>query len=318
MVELFKAFGQRDEERFRVVASAIIANAKKNEHHRAAREMERALTSGIPNSLAPLQTLSSSGADSGAASLMERIEPTRSFDDLVLDPALLGQLKSVAAEQAHADTLMMHRVPPRRRLLFYGPPGCGKTSAAEALARALGWPLAIIRLDSIIESYLGQTASNLRTVFDAVRWDQQVVLFDEFDALGRSRDELYDAGEMKRVVSNLLMLIERFTGPGIMIAATNHEGLLDTALWRRFDDVAYFGRPDDEQIRDLLRRRLEGIHPDSELDISSAASDLQGRPHAAVEHAVWSAYREQIIAGESHITEEAMRASIQRTTARPW
>lgn len=318
MVDLFKAFNQRDEERFRAVAAAVIANAKHKGHFQAAREMERVLGSGSSGSPASLQPLSSSGAASDILSLMERIEPTRSFDDLVLDQALLEQLMSCVDEQSHAETLMMHGVPPRRRLLFYGPPGGGKTSAAEALARALGWPLSIIRLDSIMESYLGQTASNLRTVFDAVRWDRQVVLFDEFDALGRSRDEHYDAGEMKRVVSNLLMLIERFTGPGIMIAATNHEQLLDTALWRRFDDVAYFGRPDDEQIRELLRRRLGGMHQHSGLDIAAAATELNGMPHAAVEHAVWSAYRSQILAGETHVTGDAMQAAIRRTVERTW
>ena len=316
---LFEAFHKRDAERFQLAASAIIAEEEAKQHHRLADDLRHALgESGSSTVASQMQPLSSPSGRGDASSLVEHVEPARKFDDLVLDPVLVKQLRSVATEHDHADTLIEHGVSPRRKLLFWGPPGCGKSSAAEALARELGWPLSIVRLDAIIQSYLGETSSNLRSVFESVRWDRQVLLFDEFDALGRERDDAHDAGEMKRIVSSLLMLIERFTGPGVMIAATNHDDLLDAALWRRFDDVAHFDRPDKEQVCELLRRRLGGIHPDSGLDVAAAAEQLGGQPHAAVEHAVWNAYRAQIVAGDNFINDEAMQAAITRTTERPW
>lgn len=312
---LFDAFNRRDESRFRMAAEAIIAEAEAKGHHRLARDLERSLG---PKPLKPVMQSSAAGSQNDAANMVERIQPARCLDDLVLEPALKQQIQDIAADNTHADALLDHGVPPRRRLLFYGPPGCGKTSAAEALAHTLGWPLSILRLDAVIESFLGQTSANLRTVFEAIRWDQQVMLFDEFDALGRKRDEHHDIGEMKRIVSSLLMMLERFTGPGIMIAATNHDGLLDPALWRRFDDVAHFGLPDDEQTRKLLRCRLDGIHPGSGLSLENIAEQLQGLPHAAVEHAVWTARRAQLIAGDKHITECTMQAAVERTSERQW
>lgn len=312
---LFDAFSRRDDERFRTAAQSIIAEADAKGHHRLARDLERSLGLG---SMRPLNSNLSAGDQAKVAKIVEYATPERRLDDLVLAPALLQQLSDVAAEIGHADTLLNHGVPPRRRLLFYGPPGCGKSSAAEALAEALEWPLAVVRLDAVMESFLGQTSSNLRSIFESIRWDPQVTLFDEFDALGRKRDDTHEIGEMKRIVSSLLMMLERFAGPGIVIAATNHDGLLDPALWRRFDDVAHFDLPDDDQAQELLRRRLGGIHPESGLDIADTARQLKGRPHAAVEYAVWSAYRAQIINDEPHITAEAMRASVDRTNERPW
>ena len=128
----------------------------------------------------------------------------------------------------------------RRRVLMFGPPGSGKTSAAEGLAAELGIPLVVVRLDSLISSYLGETASNLRRVVDYAARAPFVVLFDEFDAIGRNRDDPQEHGELKRVVNAFLQMIEAYSGTSLLLAATNHEQLLDPALWRRFDDVIEF------------------------------------------------------------------------------
>ena len=118
-------------------------------------------------------------------------------------------------------------MPRRNRVIFCGPPGCGKTSAAEALAAELGVPLVVVRLDAIVSSYLGQTAGNLRRIFDYASTARWVVLFDEFDALGRERSDPSEHGEIKRVVNSFLQLLDSYTGPGLLVAATNHEETLD-------------------------------------------------------------------------------------------
>ena len=150
-------------------------------------------------------------------------------------------------------------VPRRNQVIFWGPPGCGKTSAAEALAAELGVPLVVVRLDAIVSSYLGQTAGNLRRIFDYADSGRWVVLFDEFDALGRERSDPSEHGEIKRVVNSFLQLLDSYTGPGLLVAATNHEETLDRGLWRRFDEVVEFPLPTVKEIRTLLRRGLKHL-----------------------------------------------------------
>src|SRR5690606_16472912 len=164
-------------------------------------------------------------------------------------------ITSIAAERTHAKLLADHGIPLRRRVLFWGPPGCGKTSAAEALAAEMGVPLVVVRLDSLISSYLGETASNLRRIIEYAHQGRWVVLFDEFDAIGRLRDDPTEHGEIKRVVNASLQMLDQYDGPSTFVAATNHEGLLDTALWRRFDEVVVFRPPTAHQLRHMLLLR---------------------------------------------------------------
>ena len=166
--------------------------------------------------------------------------PERYLANLVLRPAVVTALTDLAKEVPDWNRLEALGVPRRNRVIFYGPPGCGKTSAAEALAAELGVPLVVVRLDAIVSSYLGQTAGNLRRIFDYASSAQWVVLFDEFDALGRERNDPSEHGEIKRVVNSFLQLLDGYTGPAMLIAATNHEEILDRALWRRFDEVVEF------------------------------------------------------------------------------
>jgi SpoVK/Ycf46/Vps4 family AAA+-type ATPase len=168
-------------------------------------------------------------------------------------------LENVVEEVRHWPALDAAGLPRRQRLLLQGPPGCGKTTSAEAIAAELGRPLLIVRLDAVVSSYLGETASNLRRIFEYADQAPFVVLFDEFDALGRSRDDASEHGEMKRVVTAFLQMTDRYRGPSLLLAATNHPALLDEALWRRFDEVLTFGLPTVHQLRQVLRLRLKGV-----------------------------------------------------------
>jgi AAA+ superfamily predicted ATPase len=185
------------------------------------------------------------------------------------------------------------------------------------LASELRVPLIVVRLDSVISSYLGQTAANLRRIIEYAGSMPAVVLFDEFDALGRMRDDPSEHGEIKRVVNAFLQMLDAYSGSSLLVASTNHEGLLDAALWRRFDAVVEFPRPSVHQARRLLRLRLNAL-PHRGLDIDRAASRLKGLPHAAVEAAAWSAMRAAIVDGRDRVEGKDLAASVGEVVARPW
>lgn len=317
---MFSAFSSGDELAFRRAAQAIIEEEESKQHTALARDLRRLLAVGGDHEAASRGTVvlpePPTDRDHGWP-LATVSHPSRYLTDLVLADRLREDLSSLSAEAHLVSRLIKHGVPPRRKVLFWGPPGCGKTSGAEALAADLGAPLVTVRIDSVISSYLGETASNLRRIMEYAQQGRWVVLFDEFDAIGRLRDDPTEHGEIKRVVNAFLQMLDDYVGPSLLIAATNHERLLDAALWRRFDDVFEFGRPTVHQIRALLRARLGSI-PTTRPNIDKAASALKGLPHAAVEYAVWSAYRTALLAGEEHVTAARLMEAIEQTLRRPW
>jgi SpoVK/Ycf46/Vps4 family AAA+-type ATPase len=317
--QLFTAFRGRDELAFRRAAQAIIEEEEAKHHVALARDLRRLLASG------------EEAASTGTSITLPEPPHDRDNDwplafvrysdryltDMVLNEPTVDALRSLAGEVRQRALLASHGVPSRRRVLFWGPPGCGKTSGAEALAAELSVPLVVVRIDAVISSYLGETAANLRRLIDYAHEGTWVMLFDEFDAIGRLRDDPTEHGEIKRVVNAFLQMLDDYTGPSLLIAATNHEKLLDQALWRRFDEVVEFDRPTVHQIRRLLRLRLRTF-PAERLPIDAAASALKGLPHAAVEHTVWDACRSVLLAGRTMLVASDLTEAIQRTRARPW
>ncbi|MGK6891489.1 AAA family ATPase [Klebsiella pneumoniae] len=147
-----------------------------------------------------------------------------------------------------------HGLSPRRKVLLVGPPGTGKTLTASALAGELGIPLFQVRFDALITKFMGETASKLRQVFDAIADIRGVYFFDEFDAIGSQRSLTNDVGEIRRVLNSFLQMIEQDNSSSIIIAATNHPEILDYALFRRFDDVIEYHLPTLMEALDLSSR----------------------------------------------------------------
>ncbi|MDE2815634.1 MAG: ATP-binding protein, partial [Chloroflexota bacterium] len=197
------------------------------------------------------------------------------FQDLVLDVETQDLLFKVMREFVEWDVLEENGLRPSHKLLFCGPPGCGKTATAETIAGELGLPLIYVRFDSVVSSLLGETATNLRKVFEFIGRDTWIVLFDEFDAIGRSRDDITEHGEIKRVVNSFLQMLDNFDGRSLIVAATNFEQALDPALWRRFDEVVRFERPTQVQIERLMKIRLQPFS-NSRLSIREYANQLEG------------------------------------------
>ena len=186
--------------------------------------------------------------------LYEIIHPEVTLDDIILPESQKNILKQVIREQKEADQLLMHNLQPVNRILLCGPPGCGKTMTAYAIASELGLPVAYVRLDGLVSSYLGQTSTNLRKVFDSVR-NQKIILFlDEFDAIAKKRDDSNELGELKRVVTTLLQNFDNLQNNVFLIAATNHEHLLDPAIWRRFNVTITLELPNTLQRKSLLEK----------------------------------------------------------------
>lgn len=234
LVSLFKAGTAGDKRAFRITAEAIIAEERAKRHDVLADRLTQliqsngaggAITSGLsaPTDLSPR-----------AKDFISEIAPRRRLEDLVLPEIVTRAVRELVEEQQRADLLRAHGVEPRHRLLLVGPPGTGKTSLAEAIAEAASVPLFVVRYELMIGSYLGETAARLKRVFDYTRTTPCVLFFDEFDAIGKERGDIHETGEIKRVVTSLLMQIDDLPSYTIIAGATNHPELLDRASWRRF------------------------------------------------------------------------------------
>ena len=193
-------------------------------------------------------------------------------------------------EQTRADLLRSFGIEPRNKLLLIGPPGNGKTSLAEALAEALMVPFLTVRYDTIIGSYLGETATRLSKLFDYARSRQCVLFFDEFDTIGKERGD-------QRVVSSLLLQIDTLPSYVVTIAATNHESLLDNAVWRRFQIKCELPKPTRANLEKWfsLFERKTGF--DFGIEPSTLAKKMYGKSYAETEEFAMAVYRQYILGG---------------------
>jgi SpoVK/Ycf46/Vps4 family AAA+-type ATPase len=188
--------------------------------------------------------------------ILEVSNPGTGAGEIVLSEEVSGRLKRVILEQRQKDKLEQFGLQPRRKLLFTGSPGTGKTMSAAVLATELKLPLYTILLDGLITRYMGETAAKLRLIFDHIQQTRAVYLFDEFDAIGAQRGATNDVGEIRRVLNSFLLFVEQDRSDSVIVAATNHPELLDRALNRRFDDIIKFDRPDAVRISRLIENRL--------------------------------------------------------------
>lgn len=254
LISLVQAGTSGDKRGFRTVTEAIIAEERAKRHDVLADRLSKAIApngNGSGNgmhspAITPIDSLSR-GRD-----FVSEIIPRRRLEDLVLSDESRQGLKEFIEEQHRADILRAHGLEPRSRVLLVGPPGTGKTTVAEALAEAVAVSLFVVRYEGIIGSYLGETASRLKRVFDYARTTPCVLFFDEFDAIGKERGDIHETGEIKRVVTSLLMQIDELPSYTIVVAATNHPELLDRAAWRRFQLRLSLPMPSQKQLAEFI------------------------------------------------------------------
>lgn len=225
--------------------------------------------------------------------LLELRNPQYTLHDVILSEPLANKLQDLVREQQRRAWLREHGKVPHRRVLFLGPPGSGKTMTAEALAKQLKLPLYVIRLEALITRFMGETAAQLRLVFDEVDQRRGVYLFDEFDALGTRRDSTNDVAEMRRVLNSFLQFMEAPNSTdSVVVTATNFPDLLDSALLRRFDLVLEFKPPMPEHVREIVKANLRPLkHPRLgwKLITAAAAGLSQSEIARATEDAVKTA-----------------------------
>jgi SpoVK/Ycf46/Vps4 family AAA+-type ATPase len=250
LVSLVKAGTVGDRRSFRSTTEAIIAEERAKRHNVLADALTEVIQRNGSNVSTGLVALSAghSEASPRGREFIAEVTPRRRLDDLILPPVVRRAVDELVEEQQRADLLRANGLEPRHRILLVGAPGTGKTTLAEAIAEAASVPLFVVRYEAMIGSYLGETAGRLKRVFDYARTTPCVLFFDEFDAIGKERGDLHETGEIKRVVTSLLMQVDDLPSYTIIAAATNHPELLDRGSWRRFQVRLPLPLPDSRAL----------------------------------------------------------------------
>lgn len=306
---LIKSHISRDDGHFYSVAMQVAAHEAKLGHGKLAEELRDMIDAGktrlsqdASGKLVPIAgALNSANKPRGElANLLTVTHPANRLGDMVLDDLAAKQLARIIKEQRLLARIKEHGLSPRRKLLLVGPPGTGKTMTASALAGELGIPLFLVRLDSLITKFMGETAAKLRQVFDAIADLRGVYFFDEFDAIGSQRGTANDVGEIRRVLNSFLQMIEHDQSNSLIIAATNHPEVLDNALFRRFDDVVEYHLPTPAQALDLIRSRLGRFTP-KPFKKDGLVEQAEGLSYAEICRAVDESIKEAIMHDQTKV-----------------
>lgn len=307
MKKLLASYGR--EEDFRAVVEQIIVEEERKNN----RVLARSLRKTLDNLSAPPQGSSTLSRlvpfPDEAKDFIQRVEPRRGPQDIILSKQNTELFLGLIREFRQADRIRRHGLPVRSKLLFCGPPGSGKTLCAEVFANELGLAFFHVRLDSLISSYLGETATNIRKTFEFARRQPCVLFFDEFDAIARSREETGEHSELRRVVNSLLIFIEQIEPQGFVIAATNLDAHLDPAVWRRFDEIVWFEQPDDAMIRRYLGHAFRNARVN--FDPAFYSDQLQGYSYADLERVCVQALKLSILSGNTAVSEADFRQALR-------
>jgi AAA+ superfamily predicted ATPase len=289
---LVKAGRATPDPRFRSAVEALIAEERAKKHDVLA-DQPAAAFNGSPNS----QQQQASAAWSATADLLYELNPERGLDDLILPPSVTRQCRELIEEQQRAELLRSYGLAPRHRLLLMGPPGNGKTTLAHALAHDLMVPLLMVRYEGLIGSYLGEMAARLRKVFDYARQRRCVLLFDEFDTVGKERGDVHETDEIKRVVSMLLLQMDQLPPHVVIVTATNHAELLDRAVWRRFELRLRLPPPTPKQIDEFLAKLFGGLKLAEGFNPTGFGRHLRGATYSEIEAVFRDVSRRMVLAG---------------------
>ena len=312
LIGLVKSHAEGDEKRFFDLAMQLAAAEEQKGHARLAEQLRQWADAGqqpqTPTRVTPTPISAPRG---DLAGFLSASYPTTRLNDLILPAHIEDELSHIVTETRMTERLEEKGLRPRRRLLLAGPPGTGKTLTAEALAGELKFPLFTVLLHGLITKFMGETAQKLRMIFDAVRTNRGVYLFDEIDALAASRGSENDIGEARRILNSVLQFLDEDTGPSIVVATTNLPEILDRAILRRFDLVLPYQLPDADAIGKALRRRLSGFGVES-VNWKEVVHHAEGLSTADVVAAGEDAARRAVLGNSSEIRTVAIVASLER------
>lgn len=257
---LFKTISAGDVASIQKIAWAVVEEESKKGHTQLSKELAEILDNrkeSPKSSVLPLSRLPKSTRTQIPLATTIPFEELRYH--MVLPDPVDEEFTRIEREYAARERLALHGLTPSRKILLYGPPGCGKSMGAERLSWNTGLPLIKVRFDAIVSSYLGETAVNLRSIFDTIHQTPCLFFIDEADSLARTRLAVQEVGEVKRIVNTFLQLLDEYKAPGLLVAATNLDSDLDAAVWRRFDAVIEVPRPGNSEIQGIIDQSLGAI-----------------------------------------------------------
>ena len=313
--QLLQAHADGDETAFRKAALQLASLESTAGHIRVADELRSIIAKMPPAPRYEGGVVDIAQPRGELADILDAGHRDERLGDIVLPEDTRSQLERVLLENRSRSKLERWNVTPRRRLLFHGPPGCGKTMAAAVLAGELGVPLMTVRLDALFSRFLGATANHLKAIFAEMPRRPGVYLFDEFDAVAKTRGDAHDVGEMRRVVTAFLQLADSDRSNSILVAATNYAELLDHAVFRRFDLIIPFGLPNALQVAALIRLRLKAFDMPESL-LKRVAREYRGLSFADIARACDDAIRTMALDGREEIAEADLENAFSRAGSR--
>ena len=299
---LIKTHFDGDNEKFTTIALQVAAHEAKLGHTTLADDIRKIIDKSKLNKLR-LKPL-----NQNLEGLILEVEPFERLSDLIVSDIILERIERIINEYIQIEKLKRHNLENRRKILLSGPPGTGKTMTASIIANELGLPLYVILMDKMVTKFMGETSAKLRQVFDLIEERSGVYLFDEFDAIGANRGKDNDVGEMRRVLNSFLQFLERDNSDSLIIAATNNLGLLDQALFRRFDDVLHYKLPSDQEKLLLLNNRL-GVYGKN-IDLASIIGNLENLSHAEISQACFDSIKESILTDKNKVDNPLLQKMI--------
>lgn len=275
----------------------------KDGEERASKRIISILEKMDSKSYAVMDTLSSLPVDQESRMNLAEIDYSPSCENIILSDTVQEMLDDFQNTIKCKEKMKSVGLDFRTTLLLYGPPGCGKTSVARYIASKLNLPLVTARFDTLISSLLGSTAKNIHRIFEYAKKQHCVLFLDEFDAIAKARDDSHEMGELKRVVNSLLQNIDDFAENGILIAATNHAGLLDTAVWRRFETIVELAKPESEEIIKYLSYFPKIVNEDgiSEAQWKIIADMMVDLSYSDIKDIVQNLYKKAILEKKDEI-----------------
>jgi SpoVK/Ycf46/Vps4 family AAA+-type ATPase len=314
MIRLFRAIDGSPEDDLVKIANRIIDDESQKGHSKLADKLKSILNSNISGHLnfkKELKTLLPEGINiptdkRNNIPLASSLERDFLRHEMVLPKEIEQKISRIEKEYVARERLAHFGLKPRQKVLFFGAPGCGKSMSAERIAWNIGLPFLKVRFEAIISSYLGESAANLKKLFESIQSYPCVLLLDEFDFIAKSRSSTNEVGEMHRLVNILLNLLEDFDAPGILVATTNLEGAIDQALFRRFDDIIEIPKPGAEEIKRLLKKTLSAVDVSNNINWEVLANKMLGLSAALVVKTAKDAAKTAIIKGEKTIVEHHM------------
>lgn len=317
---LFRAIFSEDIVSQKKIANTIIQEERNFGHNVLADSLEKISVSERPKSTFFDVKRNETGLSSLPKSkrtdsqLVSYIPREQLKHHMILPSEVEDRLLSIEQEYAARERLKRYNLFPKRKILLYGPPGCGKTLSAERIAWNLGLPLLKVRFDSLLSSYFGESASNLRMVFDYCKNEPVVLLLDECDFIAKSRTTTQDVGEVPRIVNMLLTLLDEYDAPGLVLATTNLKVSLDEALFRRFDDVLEMPIPEKVERKRLLETTLSAIPVSPDVDLDKISEQLNGYSAANIVLIAQRAAKIGILAGCKRVCNENFTKALEESS----